>query len=100
VTKGRFKDSDSAILAWAKDVGKWWWAAVVGVGLGAVALFQALQHLRNHRAWVVAIALAVILIGSFRAYRSERARRLKAERKVAEADPRQALLREKLGEKS
>jgi hypothetical protein len=64
---------------WLRAVGKWWWAAVVGLALGGVALAQAVEQLHLYLPWVLVVALAVALVGSFFAYHGERQRRITAQ---------------------
>lgn len=54
-----------SFAAWLRDVGNWWWAAVVGLMLGGVALVQTIQQLHRYLPWVLVAALGVALVGSF-----------------------------------
>ncbi len=62
-----------SLWAWAKDVGKWWWAALAFV-LTIVAAVALFAQVRRHAGWVVAACIAVLLVGSFIAYHRERTR--------------------------
>jgi hypothetical protein len=59
--------------AWARDVGKWWWATVV-FGLSAVALVVTVRQLRHHWELLLACGIALLLAGSFWAYHQLRVR--------------------------
>jgi hypothetical protein len=67
------RDLASSLTSWAAAIGKWWWSAVVGVALGAVALFTAIQQLHKYLPWVGDIVLLVALVASFLRYHHERA---------------------------
>lgn len=60
-------------------MGKWWWAVVVGLVLGGVALVQVIKQLHRYLPWVLVAALGVALVGSFLAYHRERQRRTAAQ---------------------
>jgi hypothetical protein len=52
----------------ARGLGRWWWAAVVGVFLGGEALALFIDQFHRFILWVVIAALAIALTGSLVAY--------------------------------
>jgi hypothetical protein len=73
------RDALRSFTAWLRDVGNWWWAVVVGLVLGGVALVQTIKQLHRYLAWVLVAALGVALVDSFLAYHRERQRRIAAQ---------------------
>jgi hypothetical protein len=53
---------------WVREVGKWWWALVVGVVLGGIGLVAFIDQFRRHWYWLAIVALVIALAGSVRAY--------------------------------
>lgn len=58
----------ASLTQWAREVGTWWWAVVVGVFLGGEGLALFIVQLHRFIPWVITAALAVALTGSLLAY--------------------------------
>lgn len=66
------RETLNSLIQWAREVGGWWWTAVVGVTLGGVALLGFVQQLHQYLLWVLVAALVIALAASFLAYHRER----------------------------
>jgi hypothetical protein len=80
-------DTIRSLLSWLRDVGKWWWAVVVGLALGGVSLVATIRQLHRDLLCAVVAVLTVALAGSFVAYNRERQRRLSLEKQPREVAP-------------